>query len=949
MSSPDVRVPVAAVPQPAQAVDGTFAAPAASTPSAPVPMSGLTVGRADDPAEHAADRMADGALARLRATVSPGAEADKHAHDPGCGHLRRSPAPAATATVGMAGGALDASSSDRIESARGGGSALPDGVRRRMETGFGTNLSHVRVHDGAQAGALSAGMSAEAFTTGNDIFFGAGRFAPETPSGERVLAHEIAHVLTEGGSSTARRSPKDDKAAAKANVGVVAAEDKRLKEARVEGVATRKAETEAVYATSKDAPEPVPSGPDNAAGHQPRAKNAVGARVDAVTLRFNEALQREWDLYQELRATEPTESDEVIVDKAYKQVWQDEFKDLAHRAPERGTEAEKLVMQVRQTRAAAREVQEPEGLVKLPKSAEAEKAEKIDATVKKLPLSVQQAYERMVRYRDDLANGGGSKVLFQDEAYAEVKKGLPAPVAENLPPQDGLLDQAAWAAAESRVAASKENLLLLDPADRETAWKAGAAPEQTPKVGGPQSDEANAEMGAAKTITTWHHLKSLVTGTDAYASSVRESWSEPDPKERFKATKAGAGALETMVGAAKKAADEAKDMGGGVTESVKRLIPGLDLASAILSIVKCGADLATAGSRQHETDSAIFQARVKGGADKVDVMVYPLMKVSQMYTKNLEQACWSLAMAIFDLTTSVANVVTAGGFGIPKAVEMGKTVLDKLHTVAHFIAGKVLDEMALTANKESAVMHQEGGAENELKKNPKMAVDAIILKAAGGDTTAMALLSHYRIAGEPLTLEYLEQIKPRPIRPMDPSPKQAVRTSAGNPAEPKPDAEDGVTSNDALLAKVRKVVLEGMGAEADPKSAYEDIKKLAATKGAILMKIGNALGSPSQAEIAQLDKIEPLPSGVLGMVGNASVPVGATPEDVRTFLAAMSDTAIEEEIARTPRRNEPGWIAILRGALRDMNYTPTTRQRGSGRGMSDMPATRQRSSARVAP
>ena len=115
MSSHDARVPVAAGMQPAPAPAQVTTAVA--VPSAVVPVAGLTVGHAEDPAEHAADRMADGALDRLHRATAQGGQPDAHAHDPGCGHLRRSATPIATATVGMAGGALDAASSERIESA----------------------------------------------------------------------------------------------------------------------------------------------------------------------------------------------------------------------------------------------------------------------------------------------------------------------------------------------------------------------------------------------------------------------------------------------------------------------------------------------------------------------------------------------------------------------------------------------------------------------------------------------------------------------------------------------------------------------------------------------------------------------------------------------------------------------------------------------------------------
>lgn len=162
---------------------------------APVP---LMVGHAEDRAETDADAMADTALSRLRRL-----EGDTHSHGPGCDHsqVRRSAAPSSAPVVGYEGGALDSGTSSAIESSRGSGRPLDADVRRRMETAFNTSFSSVRIHDDTKAAQLNTAVSATAFTTGKDIFFGSRQYAPGTPGGDRVLAHELAHTLQpEGGT-----------------------------------------------------------------------------------------------------------------------------------------------------------------------------------------------------------------------------------------------------------------------------------------------------------------------------------------------------------------------------------------------------------------------------------------------------------------------------------------------------------------------------------------------------------------------------------------------------------------------------------------------------------------------------------------------------------------------------------------------------------------------------
>lgn len=77
----------------------------------------------------------------------------------------------------------------------GGGAALSAQQRARFEARLGADLSDVRVHTGAASAGAAAGMQARAFTVGNDVHFNAGEFAPGSKEGDRLLAHELTHVV----------------------------------------------------------------------------------------------------------------------------------------------------------------------------------------------------------------------------------------------------------------------------------------------------------------------------------------------------------------------------------------------------------------------------------------------------------------------------------------------------------------------------------------------------------------------------------------------------------------------------------------------------------------------------------------------------------------------------------------------------------------------------------
>lgn len=82
---------------------------------------------------------------------------------------------------------------------QGGGQAMPTGLRNMMESGFGQDFSHVRLHTDSEAASLSSSIHAKAFTHGNDIYFNQGQFSPNTSEGQKLMAHELTHVVQGGG------------------------------------------------------------------------------------------------------------------------------------------------------------------------------------------------------------------------------------------------------------------------------------------------------------------------------------------------------------------------------------------------------------------------------------------------------------------------------------------------------------------------------------------------------------------------------------------------------------------------------------------------------------------------------------------------------------------------------------------------------------------------------
>ena len=83
----------------------------------------------------------------------------------------------------------------RVQSLLSGGAPLAPVHAARFSGALDHDLSHVRVHTDAAAARAADELSARAFAVGDHIFFAAGEFAPGTPGGDRLLAHELTHVV----------------------------------------------------------------------------------------------------------------------------------------------------------------------------------------------------------------------------------------------------------------------------------------------------------------------------------------------------------------------------------------------------------------------------------------------------------------------------------------------------------------------------------------------------------------------------------------------------------------------------------------------------------------------------------------------------------------------------------------------------------------------------------
>jgi hypothetical protein len=151
----------------------------------------LTIGQPNDIYEQEADRVAEQVMRMPEPDVQmkPGRP---FAKGPSCGEeegiIQSKEAAGQTPDV-----TLDTESD--IGSLTSGGQPLPESSRAFFEPRFGHDFSYVRLRTDAKAAESARAINAQAYTVGHDVVFAAGQCKPGTMNGNRLLAHELTHVV----------------------------------------------------------------------------------------------------------------------------------------------------------------------------------------------------------------------------------------------------------------------------------------------------------------------------------------------------------------------------------------------------------------------------------------------------------------------------------------------------------------------------------------------------------------------------------------------------------------------------------------------------------------------------------------------------------------------------------------------------------------------------------
>jgi Domain of unknown function (DUF4157) len=162
----------------------------------------LTIGAVGDKYEQEADRISQQVVDRIHTPQSQSVQRQETS-EPEDKLMMKS---IVQRQSSEAGGKIAPELETSIQQEKGSGQPLAENIRKPMERAFGTDFNSVKIHSDTQSDRLNQSIQAQAFTTGQDIFFRQGTYNPGSRGGQELIAHELTHVVQQGAVNVGGKS-----------------------------------------------------------------------------------------------------------------------------------------------------------------------------------------------------------------------------------------------------------------------------------------------------------------------------------------------------------------------------------------------------------------------------------------------------------------------------------------------------------------------------------------------------------------------------------------------------------------------------------------------------------------------------------------------------------------------------------------------------------------------
>ncbi len=837
----------------------------------------VSVGAAHDPAEVEADRVARSVLDVLRRTNGIQRVAAPPPLRPVPYALRRM---SQRSAIGREGGDLDAGSAASLHSATGCGRPIPGPLRTRLEPAMGADLSGIRLHTDDRANELNRSMSALAFTHGPDIFFRDGMPDTGAESGMGLLVHELAHTVQQ--SESVRREvtgiltksddtkQKTSAAAAKkkalldARAAMKAADARARLEAKA-GNKSNKKHSERIGSgyTAGDAKAKVEKTDDHKATEQQfqamldrerQARIAARQRItsqvgtqdqeDEAQLAEEEAADLVWvHASEKIRAFRPLRFDDF--DKALMEVRELRLQDAsdeqgevasfmqanekAHGVPLKPEKALKKVKKIRSVDHSATRAAESKGEDPAEAAAADTKAAQDKATSKLAAL----AQERPVHAGERARVEGKSERKLREEKY------LPNSKVEDAATYFGDAGSAITGAGK--------------------ATKLGTKGVVNGGVGGATENSGSEISELVGTSTSGlGQVFNLISDILSLASTIQDiRRGTADRDAKLVATQKAVGVTTSAAALTKNALIAAKEgvaSFGGVGTVVNEAgsaIPIVGLVISVLGVIDGALELIPVSTRLGTGLQSLDEAVLAGKAP----LAASIGRINRRNVQQVEKAGFDIAKSSTMVGLHIAEIASAGGFGIPFAAKLTVAVTGLAHSLGHTIYDTVNESQSATAKKQHEVKHEEGASRDLLKYDIGTSVDVLIVAAQKHKLTyARTILLDYGVTATEIQTMRMQELREKVLDGLDAEgdpktvtekideAKDSVNETLGVKKKPTgiKSAKEEKTGFDKLLAKPAAAAggLTTLGGKVGDKftdmaNKHKDAKQLVAAKNSI--------------------------------------------------------------------------------------------------------------------
>lgn len=311
------------------------------------------------------------------------------------------------------------------------------------------------------------------------------------------------------------------------------------------------------------------------------------------------------------------------------------------------------------------------------------------------------------------------------------------------------------------------------------------------------------------------------------------------------ATNKAAGVTRTTLMAARDGVQHFGGLGTVITEAGSAL-PIVGLVTSVLSVIDAALELYPVADRLTTGLQSVDEAVLAGKAP----LAASMDRVNSRNAQLVEKSTFDIAKNSTMVGLHIAEIASAGGFGIPMAAKATVTLTGLAHSLGHKIYDTVSESRAATAKKDFGVKHKEGASRDLVKHDIGTSVDILI------------------VAAQKHNLEYAKTIL----------------------------MGYGVTASEITsmrMGELREKVLDGLDATGDPKTVTEKIDDAKE-------KVASALGKEKKPngpkdDTSTLDKIKAVPgdigkalAGLPGKIGKQIDAMKAKHADAKQLIASKN-------------------------------------------------------------